>query len=58
MTTRDKLTKIDLAYAAGLFDGEGHILIYKDTNRKKSISPVYSLIAGLTNTDKRLVDFF
>jgi hypothetical protein len=58
MVTRGKLTKEDLAYAAGLFDGEGHIVIYKDTNRKKGKNPVYILICGVTNTDKRIIDFF
>jgi hypothetical protein len=58
MVTRGKLTKEDLAYAAGLFDGEGHIIIYKDTNRKRGKTPVYILICGVTNTDKRIIDFF
>jgi hypothetical protein len=58
MATRGKLKKEDLAYAAGLFDGEGHVIIYKDTNRKIGKSPVYILIVGVTNTIKEIIDFF
>lgn len=57
METRGKLTKIDLAYAAGLFDGEGHVIIYKDVNRKIGKNPTYILIVGCTNTDRKLIDF-
>lgn len=61
MVTRGKLTNEELAYAAGLFDGEGHIIIYrnnkKQTERYKMKSPFYQLICGLTNTDKKMIDF-
>lgn len=59
MTTRGKHT--DMAYAAGLIDGEGHIIIYKDDRTKnpkyKTKTPTYILIVGCTNTDKKMIDF-
>ena len=36
MEIRGKISKYDLAYIAGLFDGEGHIFITRDMSRPKS----------------------
>src|SRR3990167_4063990 len=58
---RGKHTKVDLAYAAGVIDGEGHIIIYKDDRTKnpkyRTKNPTYILIVGCTNTEHEMIDF-
>lgn len=44
---------LELAWAAGLFEGEGSIRINKPTRRNLG-----ALIASVTNTDRDVVDFF
>jgi hypothetical protein len=50
------LTETDKAYLAGLFDGEGCIIINKVV-RKDGISPQYYLIAAVTSTNKDILDY-
>lgn len=58
---RGKHTIAELAYAAGLIDGEGHIIIYKHDRTKnpkyKTKNPTYILIVGCTNTEPAMIDF-
>ena len=58
---RGKHTIAELAYAAGLIDGEGHIIIYKHDRTKnskyKTKNPTYILIVGCTNTDDEMIKF-
>jgi hypothetical protein len=46
--------KIDLAYAAGLFDGEGSISIVSYTNRERGY---FKLDVRVANTDKAVVEW-
>lgn len=46
-------TPIDLAYLAGLMDGEGCIMI---TKSKISNKPVYNCQVKITNTDVNLIE--
>lgn len=61
MATRGKPNVTDLAYAAGLIDGEGHIFISKQDRtqnpRYKNKTPTYILVVGCTNTVKEMIDF-
>lgn len=45
-----------LAYAAGLFDGEGSIIIRKRTQRG-CLAPVYSLHVSVANTDLPIIEW-
>lgn len=45
--------KTDLAYAAGIIDGEGNIGIYANTSRNGY--PVYRMRVRVTNTDEGLI---
>jgi hypothetical protein len=45
----------ELAYMAGIFDGEGHVSISLTRGRKESWSPLYLLDVGITNTDHDLI---
>lgn len=48
----DSLSSSDLAYAAGLFDGEGHICIYYSTSgRTKKSYPRYGLRVQIGQTE-------
>ena len=62
MGIRGKLTNEELAYAAGIIDGEGHIMICKwrmELSKKyKCVSPTFYLRCGMTNTEEKMVDFF
>jgi hypothetical protein len=50
---------VELAYWAGLFDGEGSISIYRYQNKDRyHKSPTYSVMLQLSLTDKQLVDDF
>lgn len=40
-----------IIYAAGLFDGEGYVVINKTLRPKKGHSPQYLLLMGITMTD-------
>jgi hypothetical protein len=46
-----------LAYVAGLFDGEGSIVIGCSPGRTKQRNPSYWLQVSITNTDKQLIDW-
>ncbi len=43
-----------LAYVAGLFDGEGSIVIGCSIGRTNRKNPCYFLQVGITNTDREL----
>jgi len=47
------MTKLELAWAAGLFEGEGTVRINKPTKRNMG-----ALIVSVTNTDRQIVDWF
>lgn len=50
---------LELAYWAGFFDGEGYIGIYKyKQNDGYHKSPGYSVVMGLTLTNKKIVEEF
>lgn len=55
----DKLTSEELAYIAGIIDGEGSIIISKQSPnlKKREINYRYQLFVKVTNTDKRLIQF-
>jgi hypothetical protein len=46
-----------LAYVAGLFDGEGSIVIRCCAGRTKQRNPSYGLQVGITNTDRELIEW-
>lgn len=46
-----------LAYLAGLFDGEGSIVICCSSGKKNRIASSYWLQVGITNTDRELIDW-
>ena len=46
-----------LAYVAGLFDGEGSIVIGCSLGRTNRKNPCYFLQVGITNTDRELIDW-
>lgn len=46
----------DLAYIAGLLDGEGRVAI-KTHQSKRQINPSFSLVAEIDNTSKPAIDF-
>jgi hypothetical protein len=56
---QDKKNKADenqeLAYWAGLFDGEGSAFIHKRNRRRRAKSPEYILAASLGNTNKQII---
>lgn len=57
MTTRGK-SKTELAYAAGIFDGEGYITILRATaNRKAGRTHEYILVAGMSNTHRPTIEW-
>jgi len=48
------ITLTNLAYIAGLFDGEGSMTIYKgpvSPSGTAAVSPTYTLIVGISNND-------
>lgn len=45
----------ELAYMAGIFDGEGHVCIRCTQPPKETWSPLYVLDVGITNTDHDLI---
>src|SRR3972149_2997281 len=57
----NKMTKFagrppsELAYIAGIFDGEGHVSIHRNIPPKPTHSPIYMLDVGITNTDADLI---
>ena len=52
------MMNLTAAYVAGFFDGEGCVLIVKDTQlRNKNPRTDYWLRVNLTNTDRRPLDF-
>lgn len=57
----DLIRKVELAYMAGIFDGEGCIHIVKrkpDKKNKNSLSPSYSLRLGINISSKVIPYFF
>ena len=46
-----------LAYLAGLFDGEGSINIFKQSNKKYRITPCYFLEISIANTHKGVLQW-
>lgn len=55
-TLRLNLAKTTIAYAAGLFDGEGHITTLK-SKLSDRVNFTYSVTIGITNTHKQTVDY-
>lgn len=51
MEVLTSLTPIDLAWMAGLFEGEGTVTIIRDRHRAK-------LMASMTSTDRQIVEIF
>lgn len=53
------MTESEKAYIAGLFDGEGSIVIAvtKPSTKRKTKSPSHWLQVGITNTDRPLIDW-
>lgn len=47
------MTRLELAWAAGLFEGEGSVRINKATRRNLG-----HLIASVCNTDRQVIEFF
>jgi hypothetical protein len=50
------MEKIDIAYYAGIFDGEGCVMICKAKNKTSSRGVRYWLQCRVVNTDKWLID--
>ncbi len=48
------IEQLDLAYAAGIFDGEGTVTILRVQNER---NPTHSLHAFVTNTDRPLLEW-
>jgi RNA repair pathway DNA polymerase beta family len=46
----------ELAYLAGILDGEGHISIDRTEGAKPTHAPIHFLQVGITNTDRDLID--
>lgn len=55
--SHDTFPETTLAYVAGLFDGEGSIVIGCGKNKKGRVAPSYWLQVGITNTDRELIDW-
>lgn len=49
------MTAVELAWAAGLFEGEGTVRINKPSNNRKNCG---SLLASVVNTDRQVLEFF
>jgi hypothetical protein len=52
----NKHLETDLAYAAGIFDGEGCVCI-KEVKQHKSHKPTYSLSVHITNTNEDVINW-
>jgi len=46
-----------VAYLAGVFDGEGAVMIFKSSPRGRYKSPIYRLVVSVTNTNRELLEF-
>jgi hypothetical protein len=44
------------AYLAGLFDGEGHIGLYKKEDKKVKCGQTWMFVSSIINTDKTLIE--
>ena len=55
--TRKEYTVAQLAYLAGIIDGEGSIYIGNFSCNKKTKVPYYQTNIQVTNTDKTLIDW-
>ena len=53
---RGKISKEDLIYIAGLFDGEGHIFITED-KRPAYKTSLHILRTGITNTNREVIEW-
>lgn len=58
MMEYSEIQEIDLAYAAGLFDGEGSISIIKQNSQKDRLTPSFTLVVALANNDPQAHLFF
>lgn len=55
---RNEPTIEEVAYAAGLFDGDGYITLGRCHRKSQLRTPCYRLLIGVGNTDRRLTDWF
>lgn len=55
---RNDLTVEEIAYTAGLFDGDGYVTLSRGRRRDRSRTPSYRLLIGVGNTDQRLTNWF
>lgn len=54
-----RIKKEELAYAAGIFDGEGHISLMRLAKPSRKLArPAYGLDVQVTNTDRPVLEFF
>jgi hypothetical protein len=53
---RRELSDAELAYLAGIIDGEGHITVVR-AQRRNSRFPLYSPRVGVTNQSERLIEW-
>ena len=51
----ESIAPTTLAYVAGLFDGEGSIVIGCGHQKQRRVTPHYWLQVGITNTDRELI---
>jgi len=56
MAIRGKITELETAYIAGLFDGEGHVFITKD-KRPSYKTALHILRTGITNTHRDTIEW-
>jgi len=52
------MKKTDLAYLAGIFDGEGSIVIHKNKPIKRMVNPTYVIEANVYNTNEWIIRQF
>ena len=53
-----ELSPVEAAYIAGLFDGEGAVMITQRLRpHKRQATPNYSVYVGVTNTNKEVLDW-
>ncbi len=51
------MTEAELAYAAGIIDGEGSFYIHERPPYRSSVSPSHTLSVSVSNTDRRMLDW-
>ena len=57
MVIRGKISEVELAYIAGLFDGEGHVFITIKKSTNKMRTQVHVLRVGITNTYRDVIEW-